>query len=189
MSKDITTPQKEEIVDYPFSNDDYLRILDLLSYDILDTEKEDVFTQLAESAADFCHCPMALIGFIEQDRHWIKASHGIEISELDRSKSLCAHTIMSTEPLIVPDLTKDPRFKENPFVKPDDGLRFYAGVPILTPGMHAIGAVCVLDKAPGVITKLQIKQLQELAQHIQIILETRKSAQELYAEWILGQQK
>jgi GAF domain-containing protein len=33
---------------------------------------------------------------------------------------------------VVPDATDDPRFRDNPFVTRADGVRFYAGVPVVT---------------------------------------------------------
>ena len=50
--------------------------------------------------------------------------------------------------LYVPDATRDRRFADNPLVTGEMGLRAYAGAPILGPGGHAIGVLCVLDRTP-----------------------------------------
>jgi hypothetical protein len=50
--------------------------------------------------------------------------------------------------LVVNDLTKDERFKDYPFVVGPPYSRFYAGVPIRSPGGHSIGTYCVLDDKP-----------------------------------------
>jgi hypothetical protein len=50
--------------------------------------------------------------------------------------------------LIVNDLTKDPRFKDYPFVVGPPYSKFYAGVPIRSPTGHSIGTYCVLDDHP-----------------------------------------
>jgi hypothetical protein len=50
--------------------------------------------------------------------------------------------------LVVDDLTKDARFKDYPFVVGPPYSRFYAGVPIRSPGGHSIGTYCVLDDKP-----------------------------------------
>jgi hypothetical protein len=50
--------------------------------------------------------------------------------------------------LVVNDLTKDPRFKDYPFVVGPPYSKFYAGVPIRSPSGHSIGTYCVLDDHP-----------------------------------------
>ncbi|KAM0721530.1 hypothetical protein Q7P37_002455 [Cladosporium fusiforme] len=49
---------------------------------------------------------------------------------------------------IVNDLAEDARFCDRPYVRDGPKARFYAGVPITTPGGINIGALCVLDDEP-----------------------------------------
>ncbi|KAH7135869.1 hypothetical protein B0J11DRAFT_547659 [Dendryphion nanum] len=50
--------------------------------------------------------------------------------------------------LVVNDLSLDHRFKDYPYVAGAPHSRFYAGVPIRSPGGHCIGTYCVLDENP-----------------------------------------
>lgn len=50
--------------------------------------------------------------------------------------------------LVVNDLSKDARFKNYPFVVGAPYSRFYAGVPIRSPGGQNIGTYCILDDKP-----------------------------------------
>lgn len=54
------------------------------------------------------------------------------------------------EPLqfIIPDLSKDPRFTNQPFVCGAPYLRFYAGVPIRSPAGFIIGIYSIVDDKP-----------------------------------------
>jgi GAF domain-containing protein len=49
---------------------------------------------------------------------------------------------------IINDLTDDVRFCDRPYVLDGPKARFYAGVPITTPGGLRIGAYCVMDDKP-----------------------------------------
>jgi GAF domain-containing protein len=56
--------------------------------------------------------------------------------------------VAQEEMMVVEDMTKDPRFKDNPFVTGDLHVRFYAGAPLVPPdGIHN-GALCVIDTEP-----------------------------------------
>ena len=66
-----------------------------------------------------------------------------------RADSLCAHAIAHDGVLVVSDATHDPRFCDNPFVTASEGLRFYAGAPLLSPlDGQPLGALCLTDTRP-----------------------------------------
>jgi len=46
--------------------------------------------------------------------------------------SFCTHALTGEEFMVVEDARRDPRFAGNPFVSPQDGIRFYAGAPLNT---------------------------------------------------------
>lgn len=153
--------------------DESFRLQDLYAHNILDTEEDNELTELLELAAAICECPRAAISFIDKERQWLKAKRGVTVSETPREESFCSYTILSDELLIVEDAMLDARFCNNPFVTKADGIRFYAGAPIVSESGYRLGAVCVLDDRPRNLTPEQTKILTLISQQISRLLHLR----------------
>jgi GAF domain-containing protein len=132
----------------PIPEDDAERIAALDAYDILDTPKEISFDALTRLAARIFSTPIALVSLVDEDRQWFKSTHGLDTEETPRDQAFCTYAIMGHEPLIVLDATLDDRFRENPLVTGEPGIRFYAGAPLVTPDAYRIGTFCIIDTKP-----------------------------------------
>jgi GAF domain-containing protein len=126
--------------------DEDLRLKELQSYNILDTEGERDFDQLVELATLICQSEISLVTLIDKDRQWFKARKGLSIHETPRQVSFCAHTILQDEVFVVHDAAEDERFWDNPLVTDAPHIRFYAGAPIVSESGFNLGTVCVIDK-------------------------------------------
>lgn len=154
--------------------------LDVLrGYKILDTEPEQGFTELAQLAAFICAAPIALISLVDENRQWFKARVGLSESETSRDVSFCAHAIMGSELLIVPDATKDDRFAGNPLVTKAPNIRFYAGAPMVSEDAVGLGALCVIDNVPRQLTEDQQEALRALSRQVLAQMQLRKNLIEL----------
>jgi GAF domain-containing protein len=158
---------------------DARRLKVLWQYEVLDTVPEEVFDDLVELAGAICEAPIALISLVDEARQWFKARVGIDAQETTRDVSFCGHAILQPGMFIVPDAAKDDRFKDNPLVTGEPHVRFYAGVPLITPDGHALGTLCVLDKQPRELNEDQLKALRLLARLVVGQLELRRHAREL----------
>jgi len=150
------------------------RLRALRRHQILDTLPEPAYDDIALLAATVCETPIAAVSFVDRYRQWFKSAIGLDVRETPREVSFCASAILdSRHPLIVEDATLDERFADNPLVTGATGIRFYAGVPIVTTGGHALGALCVIDRIPRVLREDQVHALRILAKQVAGHLETR----------------
>lgn len=153
------------------------RLSALRSYGILDTPPESAFDDLTALAAHICDTPVALVSLVDADRQWFKSKIGVSASETPRNISFCTHTILQSDPLIVQDATRDPRFQSSPLVAA--GIRAYAGIPLVNEQGFALGALCVSDASPREFTPEQIQCLRRLANQVISQLELRRAARAL----------
>jgi len=173
----------------PIPKQEARRLKVLWQYDVLDTVAEEVFDDLTDLAAHICEAPIALISLVDEDRQWFKSRVGISLSETSRDISFCAHAILGDGLLIVPDATKDKRFKNNPLVTGKQKIRFYAGAPLITPEGHALGTLCVLGSKPRTLRPEQEQALRVLAHHVVSQLELPRQARVLAEARENGQQQ
>jgi GAF domain-containing protein len=152
------------------------RLAKLRSYDILDTDREPGFNDIARLASQICETPIAAITLIDRERQWFKAAVGLPIDETARDLAFCAHTILQSEVLQVPDASADPRFADNPMVFDEPRIRFYAGAPIVTADGHPLGTVCVVDRVPKELREDQRRALETLARLTMMLFELRHRA-------------
>jgi PAS domain S-box-containing protein len=148
----------------PLPPDEPQRLAALHRLRLLDTPPEPLFDGFARLAAQICETPIALVSLVDAERQWFKANVGLPGSnETPREVSFCAHTILGDPLLEVPDALADARFADNPFVQADPHIRFYAGAPLRLPDGLRMGTLCVVDRAPRVLSERQRAMLVELA--------------------------
>jgi len=56
--------------------------------------------------------------------------------------------MLNGEIFVVPDATRDKRFADNPLVTGHPDIRFYAGVPLISPQGGRLGTLCLIDREP-----------------------------------------
>jgi signal transduction histidine kinase len=71
-----------------------------------------------------------------------------QFTEVEAHDGSISDTIFQPLQFVIPDLSKDPRFENQPFVCGAPYLRFYAGVPIRSPAGHIIGIYSIVDDKP-----------------------------------------
>ena len=150
------------------------RLEALRQYNVLDTEAEQSFDDLAFLASHVCGTPIALITLVDQDRQWFKSAVGFPARETPRDISFCAHAILQAGPTLVRDALDDERFADNPLVTAAPRIRFYAGTPLVTPEGFPLGTLCVIDRVPRELKPAQLEALRALGRQVMAQLELRR---------------
>jgi len=140
---------------------DERRLRALRALGLLDSAPEKRFDDIAERARVLLGTATAAFSLVDEDRLWNKALAGGVDREVPLRGAMCAVTISSGRPFIVPDVWRDDRFVTHPAV------RFYAGHPVETTDGIRIGALCVTDPEPRAIETVDLVLLRELALSVQ----------------------
>ena len=148
----------------------------LRGYEILDTPRESDFDDIVKVTSLFCDTPVSVVNLIDDGRQWFKAEVGLGVRETPLPASICAHAILESDLLIVPDTLEDVRFSDNPLVVGKPGFRFYAGAILRTSQGLPLGTVCVLDYRPRSLNENQKLLLQVMANQVMQLLEARRLA-------------
>ena len=157
----------------PLPEHEVARLEVLGRYQVFGTPPEECFDNITHLAAYVCGTPISLIGFIDQNYQWFKSRVGWDVDEIPRGASLCAKTILQSEVLVVSDTLAAEQMKASPLAT-HGGVRFYAGVPLLTAEGYALGTLCVMDSIPRDLTQDQTEALRRLAHQVMAILDPRR---------------
>ncbi len=158
----------------PLPENEAERLDALYQFEVLDTKAEKAFDDLTRLAIYICKTPIALITLLDSDRQWFKSKVGVSQFETARDISFCAHAILQTDSLVVPDALLDERFKDNPVVTSEPHVRFYAGSPLTTTEGYKLGTLCVIDSVPRELSEGQIAALKTLSYQAMTQLELRR---------------
>jgi EAL domain-containing protein (putative c-di-GMP-specific phosphodiesterase class I)/GGDEF domain-containing protein len=137
------------------------RLNALYQLKLLDTPSSESFDRITRMASQIFGLPIAAISLTDQNRQWFKSRVGVTHDSIPRMRAPCAEVAEATDDLIIPDLLEHPCYSECRLA--DDGVRFYAGAPLVTREGFGLGALCVLGTEPRVTTEEEMAALRDLA--------------------------
>jgi len=147
---------------------------------VVDAAADPVYDDLALLAATLCDTPASAICLLDRGIPWAKARFGEDF--LDSPRAMAISRLALDTPavtLVIEDVARDPRLRATAVRIDQAPLRFYAGVPLLSPDGYPLGILCVMDTRPRQLTPNQCAGLQALARQIQHLLTLRRHALEL----------
>ena len=146
-----------------------LRELDRLGIatDRPDQSLQEVVNRVAEIyGVDLC-----TVNLILGDRQVFKAWAGDLPPEMaamrwiDRQKGLCTYVVASHTPLVIDDMQASDEWREQYFCA-SHGVRFYAGVPLITHDGHALGTLCLADGNPRSLSESELERMLLFARRV-----------------------
>lgn len=144
--------------------DEKQRMEKLLALKILDTAPEERFDRLTRMAKRIFGVNVSVLSLIDGGRQWFK-SKASEIDlpdETSREISFCGHAIVGDDVFVIEDTLNDHRFRDNPLVKADPNIRFYAGYPLKVNNGSALGTLCIIDDQPRKFGAEDLQLLKDL---------------------------
>jgi GAF domain-containing protein len=142
------------------------------------------FDEVAAKVAEAFETPIALVSVVDAKRQVWPGACGLPkdlnaLRESSREMSICGHVVGGNEIVVVEDVSKDPRFANNPFLL-ENGIRFYAGAPLRTSSGFVLGSLCVIDTKARTFNAKDRKLLQVIADELMAKIEAQeKSSPEL----------
>lgn len=146
------------------------RLKILAQYQILDTPPDTRFDDLAFLAAQVCQTPIALIGFVDRDRLWVKAKVGNINNELDR-QLLPWDEIVAQQGVWTSQGHPPLKMAVN---GKSQTLPLYAAVPIFTSDGYALGLMGVMDDRDRPLSPSQQQALQALSRQVTALLDSHR---------------
>ncbi|HVK58409.1 MAG TPA: ATP-binding protein [Candidatus Kapabacteria bacterium] len=144
---------------------------------LLDSPAEAAFDRLGRLASEVVNCPVALVTLVDEDRQFFKSCLGLKEPwatwrSTPLSHSFCQHVLVSSDPLVIPDARRDPRFRENLAIRDLDVVA-YLGIPLKLSTGEILGSFCVIDNVPRQWTPREIRLVEDIAASVITEIELR----------------
>lgn len=157
------------------------RLQEIADLDLLADGIDPILQDVAEQAATHLGLPVSLISVVLDEALHVAGSHGLNGLWLGETGghpvewSFCATSVRTRGAYVVENALTDPHHKDNPLVV-QDGVRCYAGVPLISSRGFVLGNLCVVGLAERKFSADELAYLQRMAaQAVSRIEERRKS--------------
>jgi GAF domain-containing protein len=154
------------------------RLREIVELDLLSPGVDDILQATVAEAADRLRLPQAMVTVVLDQAQFFAAHHGLDgwMAESRGTPvewSFCALAVASVEPFVVEDATTHPLTRDNPLVA-HEGIRCYAGIPLVSSRGHALGTLCVIGKESRTFSDADLDALRGLAEKAVRRIEERR---------------
>jgi EAL domain-containing protein (putative c-di-GMP-specific phosphodiesterase class I) len=124
------------------------RLAALTSTGILDTAPEPSYDAITRLSAEYFQAEVALLGFVDETRIWVKSYWGEAVRELPRKNSIFEMVLDEDGPVVIPDLSQHPRFQGHRLRIRQFNASFFAGVPVRSRDGRVLGVLTIFSRTP-----------------------------------------
>lgn len=157
------------------SFEDYEQLMASRHQEAGQLQAENEIAVLTRLVALFCKAPICLISLVHKGQVLIRNPYGMDECDIEGHESFCSHTVRGEKILEVVDTLEDERFRQLKVVTGPPNIRFYAGVPLVTPSGHVIGALCVLDHVPRKLEPQEKEVLHVMSSQVMNFISLKES--------------
>jgi GAF domain-containing protein len=160
------------------ATDDSARLQEIADLRLNDSDVDGILSEIAaEAAADF-GLPVALVSIVLDQAQYFRGSYGLDgwmaaTRGTPVEWSFCQHVVQNREPFVVGDAQAHPLMQDSPLVR-IEGVRCYAGVPLVTFRGHVIGSFCVQGPDARTFTEYDLARLHRYAKRVIARIERRR---------------
>lgn len=172
--------QDAPLVDVLEAVADAARLRHLAGIELDDPELHARVSVIAERTASRLGRPVGLVTLVLDSAQYVLGSSGLDgwiiaSGGTPVEWSFCARAVASRAAYVVNDALADPIQQHNPLVT-IDGIRSYAGVPLLDDTGTVLGAHCVIGTSPHEFDEHDLAELAAAASEVvAVIAEYRRS--------------
>ncbi|GAA3198158.1 PAS domain S-box protein [Dactylosporangium siamense] len=149
------------------------RIAELHEYRLLDVPAGAELPALVRLAAAVAGVPTATLNLIDERRQHQLTTVGFVGGDSPRADSMCAVRFLEGRTVWTRDASLHPDYRDKPAA---GTIRFYASVPLITPGGAVLGTLCVFDAVPRHLSREQVRLLEDAASVVVAVFERRRQS-------------
>ena len=161
---------------YPVPGDETERLAALAEYDVDELATLDTFERLTALITSHFDIDVAFVGLVDAHEERFVACEGANWRTLSREDTVCTHTILTDDVMIVENVQEDPRFASVDRLEELD-IRSYAGARITDDDGNAFGTVCCIHGEPRSYTRAERDDLRRFADEVEEQLSLRHKAE------------
>ena len=157
------------------------RLQEIAELDLLSPDVDPILADVAEQAASRLGLPVSLISVVLDEALHVAGAHGIDGLWLGETRghpvewSFCATSVRTRDAFVVESAATHPEHASNPLVT-QDGVRCYAGVPLISSRGHVLGNLCVVGLEERSFSTAEVEVLRDLAREAVRRMEARRAA-------------
>jgi GAF domain-containing protein len=147
---------------------DEARLREIIDLDLLAPDVDPLLADVATEAAERLGLPVSLISVVLDEALHVAGFHGPEGLWLDETRghpvewSFCATSVRTRDAFVVENAEVHPEHQTNPLVT-QDGVRCYAGVPMISSRGYVLGNLCVVGLEQRPFSEADVAVLRDLA--------------------------